>query len=148
MVDTWIQAPIRNSLKTHTQFEEVYLWQGKDIDFSLNEEALEQARRFWEVCVEGQPLAQNENPEDFKPFFRKEYYIDQFGDKETYATRVTGFTCWAFVAPNGEWYENGQMGWFAANDATKETRDRFALELEDMLKSDPNLWLTIVDCHI
>ena len=65
-----------------------------------------------------------------------------------YATRMTGFTCWAFVAPNGEWYENGQMGWFAANDATKESRDRFALELEDMLKSDPNLWLTIVDCHI
>lgn len=27
LVDTWIQAPIRNSLKTHTQFEEVYLWQ-------------------------------------------------------------------------------------------------------------------------
>ena len=61
---------------------------------------------------------------------------------------MIGFTCWAFVAPNGEWYENGQMGWFAANDATKESRDRFALELEDMLKSDPNLWLTIVDCHI
>lgn len=120
----------------------------KDIDLSPDVEELAKARRFWEVCVEGQPLAQNENPEDFKPFFRQEYYIDQFGDKETYATRVTGFTCWAFVAPNGEWYENGQMGWFAANDATKETRDRFALELEDMLKSDPNLWLTIVDCHI
>ena len=120
----------------------------KNIDLSPDVEELAKARRFWEVCVEGQSIAENENPEDFKPFFRKEYYIDQFGDKETYATRVTGFTCWAFVAPNGEWYENGQMGWFAANDATKESRDRFALELEDMLKSDPNLWLTIVDCHI
>ena len=120
----------------------------KDIDLSPNVEELAKARRFWEVCVEGQPLARNENPGDFKPFFRREYYIDQFGDKETYATRVTGFTCWAFVAPNGEWYENGRMGWFAANDATKESRDRFALELENMLKSDPNLWLTIVDCHI
>ena len=95
----------------------------KDIDLSPNVEELAKARRFWEVCVEGQPLAGNENPRDFKPFFRKEYYIDQFGDKETYATRATGFTCWAFVAPNGEWYENGQMGWFAANDATKESRD-------------------------
>ena len=114
----------------------------------MDAEALAKARRFWEVCVESRALSEDENPEDFKPFFRKEYYIDQYGDKETYATRMIGFTCWAFVAPNGEWYENGQMGWFAANDATKESRDRFALELEDMLKSDPNLWLTIVDCHI
>ena len=120
----------------------------KDIDLSSDVEALAKARRFWEVCVEGQPIAEDENPEDFRSFFRKKYYIDQFGDKETYARRTTGFTCWAFVAPNGEWYENGQMGWFAANDATKESRDRFALELENILKSDPNLWLTIVDCHI
>lgn len=120
----------------------------RELDFSPDEEARAKARRFWEVCVEGRPLAEAENPDDFKPFYRREYYIEQFGDGEIYAARTTGFTCWAFVAPNGEWYENGQMDWFAANDATKESRDRFALALEETLKSDPDLWLTLVDCHI
>lgn len=146
-LDSWeIGGRWHNELRLK-QGEKCDQAQIKDIDFSLDEEALEQARRFWEVCVEGQPLSEDENPDDFETFFSKEYYIDQYGDKETYATRAAGFTCWAFVTPNGEWYENGQLGWFDTSDATKESREQFALELENMLKSDPNLWLTIVDCH-
>lgn len=60
----------------------------------------------------------------------------------------TAFTCWAFLTPDGEWHEQGQMGWFGVGDDTKESRARFTLELESMLKSSPDLWITIVDCHI
>ena len=45
----------------------------RELDFSPDEEARAKARRFWEVCVEGRPLAEAENPDDFKPFYRREY---------------------------------------------------------------------------
>lgn len=122
--------------------------QVKDVDFSLNAEALAKARRFWAVYVDGQPLAEDENPESFRSFYRREYFLEQFGDAETYAASVAGFSCWAFVTPDGEWHENGRMGWFGAHDATRESRDSFSREWQEMLNGDPELWLTIVDCHI
>lgn len=122
--------------------------QVRDVDFSPDAEAASAARRFWEVYVEGQPLAEDENPEDFKSVFNREHYIDQCGDKETYVKMKSCFRCWAFLTPDGEWHEQGQMGWFGVGDDTKESRARFTLELESMLKSSPDLWITIVDCHI
>ena len=122
--------------------------QVRDVDFSQNAAAAAAAQRFWEVFVEGQPLTEDENPEDFKSIFSKEYYIDQYGAKETYVKMKSGFSCWAFLTPDGEWRENGRMGWFGIGDDTKESRARFSLELERMLKSSPDLWITIVDCHI
>lgn len=131
-------------LKQGGRCDQAQVW---DVDFSQDAEAAAKARRFWEVCVEGQPLRETEDPEDFKPV-NKKYCIDQCGDKETYVKMQSGFTCWAFLTPDGEWHEQGQMGWFGVGDDTKESRARFTLELENMLKSSPDLWITIVDCHI
>ena len=121
----------------------------KDVDFSPDPQMYAQAVRFWEVHVEGSPLAENETAKMFHSLFAPQYIIDQYHDKEAYARQVAGFDVWALVTPDGEWREKGQMGWFAVSDATHDSRVAFARTLQEALESaDPNLYITIVDCHI
>ena len=119
-----------------------------DVDLSIDQAAYERAARFWEVVVEGDALCEHENADDFKASYRKEYYIDQFGDKHTYAMDSASFSTWALVTPDGKWIENGAVGWFGMHTATRSSRRAFADELKAALEGDPGLWLTIVDCHI
>lgn len=121
----------------------------KDVDLSPDPKAYDAAIRFWEVVVEGSPLQDGENSAQFHTFYRREYYLDQFRTKENYARICSSFTTWALVTPDGEWYENGEMGWFGAHNATAESRQEYESELQQALaEADPELWLSIVDCHI
>ena len=121
----------------------------KDIDFSPDPQAYNEALRFWEVVVEGSPLRDGENSAQFHTFYRREYYLDQFRTKENYARNCSSFTTRALVTPDGEWYENGEMGLFGAHNATAESRSRYGEFLRSTLaNADPEMWLSIVDCHI
>lgn len=119
-----------------------------EIDFSIDEDAYNKALRFWEVVVEGSPIYGYEREEDFRSFFNAKYYLEQYGTKENYAKSAASFSVWAFITPDGEWHENGAMGWFGFNDATQESRRSFAEELEKAIQEHPDCWLTMVDCHI
>lgn len=119
-----------------------------DVDLSPDPSAYERAVRFWEVVVEGAALRADEAADQYQTFYSREYYLDQFGDKHSYAQHIASFSAWAFLTPDGEWHQNGQMGWWGVHDATKESRNTFALALKAALDSDSALWLTIVDCHI
>lgn len=121
----------------------------KNVDFSMDLKAYNKAIRFWEVVVEGDDIRENENPAQFNTFYRREYYLKQFRDKERYARSYASFTTWALVTPNGEWYENGEMGWFGMPNATDESRAEYESVLQRTLsEADPNLWVSIIDCHI
>ncbi len=120
----------------------------KDVDFSIDQSVYDKAARFWDVYVEGKPLKSEEDSNAFYSFYRKEYYIEQYKTKQTYATRVASFGTWAMITPNGEWHESGSMGWWGANDATAESRETFSDFLKKQLEENPDLWITIVDCHI
>lgn len=121
----------------------------KDVDFAMDQDAYNAAARFWEIVVEGQPLRDGETAEQFRPWFTREYYLSQFGDKDTYARDMASFSPWAFVTPDGEWHENGEMGWFGANNANADSRRKFEDTLrKTLLEADPNVWISIVDCHI
>lgn len=119
-----------------------------DIDFSMDEEAYRKALRFWEVVVEGSPIYGYEHNVDFRSVFSADYYLEQYGTKEDYAKGVASFSVWAFITPDGEWHENGAMGWFGIGDATQESRRSFAKELEKAIQENQNCTMTIVDCHI
>lgn len=119
----------------------------RDVDLSMDQEAYDKAARFWEIVVEGDSVRDDENPDDFHAY-RKEYYLTQFGDKHTYAADCAAFSTWALVTPDGEWRQKGEMGWFGMSDATCESRADFAAQLEAALKENPDLWITVVDCHI
>lgn len=57
------------------------------------------------------------------------------------------FSTFAVVLPNGRWYEEGNMGWWAL--VTNANEDWNATYKEKFLDTaDPNWILTIVDCHI
>ena len=104
--------------------------------------------RFWDEYVEG---SNRDSDEYANVFFKPEYYKEQYGTKERFL-RICGDDLMpqAFVDPEGEWHEQGTMGWFACSDATPETIDNFFDEWEDMCKraAEEDLYVTIVDCHI
>ncbi len=120
-----------------------------DVDFSPDPATYEAAKRFWEVYVEGKALRKGEKRETFESYWKPEYFIEQYHDKETYARSVSEFSVWALVTPDGEWHEQGEMGWFGFSNATFDSRKSFMEQLQQALVAgDPELYITIVDCHI
>ena len=121
----------------------------KDIDFSLDQELYNKAARFWEVYVEKAPLKPEENPKAFDSFYTPEHYKQLYESKESYAKEQAGFSTWALVTPEGEWYQKGDMGWWATHNGTAESFRNFSEAFERILsKCDPEWYITVVDCHI
>ena len=122
----------------------------KDIDFSPNKKEYDYAIRFWEINVEGQELKDNEDKLDCFSLYKPEYYIERYETKERYAESMSKFRTWALITPDGKWYEQGKMGWFAMSDATKESIKEFEDLLNSIIKFQANedYYMTIVDCHI
>ena len=48
--------------------------------------------------------------EDLLKLWEPEYYLERYGDKETFIRRKTAFNTYAFVTAGGEWHEPGQNG--------------------------------------
>lgn len=125
----------------------------KDIDFSKmhrTEEKYNDAIRYWELVVEGD-TPNNKDEEDIIKwsFYKREYFINRYKNKETYAECDSSFSTWAVVI-DGVWYEKGQMGWWAMSNETDDEAidwemnfyDRFIKPLSD------DMLITVVDCHI
>lgn len=123
----------------------------KDLDLSLDTELYNEAKRFWEVVVDKQPLTDVERPNDFFAMFKPEYYIGMYGNKDNYANGRASFSTFAMLL-DGEWHEQGKMGWFAISDTTKESLEKSTdfmdKTLRDLKKTHPNAKVTLVDCHI
>lgn len=82
-------------------------------------------------------------------YFRRDYYLEQFENEETYIVEHTGVLPWAFISPDGVWHQKGNMGWWAINDATPESRKKYREELNDAVKSVPQNYIAFLfDCHI
>ena len=58
------------------------------------------------------------------------------------------FLTWAYITPDGEWNKQGEMGWFGVGTDTKESIPVYRQQMGEMIKENPDLWLTVVDCHI
>lgn len=109
------------------------------------------AIRFWELYLEDKEPETEEEKERLKfEIYKKEYYLNRYKDKETYARLQSQFSTFAVVLPDGSWHEPGQMGWFGYSSETDEE----AIEWEEnymerfILGADPNWTMTVVDCHI
>lgn len=119
------------------------------VDTSPDSEKYKRAIREWEIIVEKKPVMDDEKT----PFslFGAEYYLDQYKTKENYANSEAAFHTYAFVTPDGKWHEPGRMGWWAMANATYESRNAYNAEFEktiEELRNDPDIWITILDCHI
>lgn len=118
-----------------------------DLSFPLDEEAYKDALRFWDSYVDHKP-----DPEGKRhtSIFKEEYYLEYYGDRETYARQQASFSTYAVVTPDGEWHAPGDMGWFGcSSESGDESRDWYDHYKERFLDTaDPDWILTIVDCHI
>lgn len=123
----------------------------KDLDLSLDKDMYEKAKRFWEVVVDKQPLKDGERPSDFFTMYKPEYYTEMYGDRDNFAKSYASFNTFAMLL-DGEWYEQGKMGWFAMSDTTKESLEKFTdfmdKTLRELKKTHPHATVTLVDCHI
>jgi len=111
-----------------------------DIDFKFMEndpKEIENLMKHWETTLSG------------KSFYKPEYYKIRYGDIDNYLCIETKFSTHA-VLRNGEWFENGAIGWFGTTGAKPEEENRWSLEFFDrFIKDLPNdTLLTIVDYHI
>ena len=123
----------------------------KDLDLSIDKDMYEKAKRFWEVVVNNQPLTDVERPSDFFTMYKPEYYIEMYGDRDNYAKSQASFSTFAMLL-DGEWYEQGKMGWFGMSDTTsdsfKEYTKFFNKTLEELKQTHPHATVTLIDCHI
>lgn len=122
----------------------------KEFDFSPDEETYQKAIRWWEVVIENSPLKEGEKREDFFQFYKKEYYLERYKNKETYAKIESSFVTFAVVLPDGQWIEKGEMGWWGMSFETDEESYDWDMHYKDRFldTADPEWTLYIVDCHI
>lgn len=54
------------------------------------------------------------------------------------------------ITPDGEWHEQGEMGWFGIGSETEEEAVVFKETYFDAFikNADPEQFMVIVDCHI
>lgn len=118
------------------------------IDWSINKDDYNKSLRFWEVVVDGDALRDGEKEDDFWSMYRTEYYISHYGTKEKYATEQNQFGTYALLTEDGKWYEKGEMGWFGMDSSTVESTQEYFAFFREYLDNNPDLYITIVDCHI
>ncbi len=148
--DVGMFASNDNKVEGHPELKRVNGAKIKDIKFDMLNGGIEKAKREWELLVEEQePQTPEEKDIVETNVYIPQYYIDQYGTKEEYVRQSTMFSTWAFVNENG-WCEQGKMGWWAMNDATKDSRKEFIDKLNEYINAPEHQdeYLFIVDCHI
>lgn len=83
--------------------------------------------------------------ETYSPYF--DYRIRQGETRETFIARAESVATFA-VVKDGEWYERGEMGWWACI-SNEKPQDQWDEEFDKLVMGLPDhTLLTLVDCHI
>lgn len=115
----------------------------EDLDVSIDKEQYNDALENWNKYIAP------ENPEEYPLFYKREYYLNRYGDAETYARRTASFHTYSVLTPDGEWHEPGQMGWFGFSSETDEDwADWVDHYVERYIEPYKDCIMTTVDCHI
>ena len=111
-----------------------------DVQFGIIQDWYDDAIEFWNSTIVG----------DKRTFYNKERFKEKYGSAEKYAKTVSTFTTYAVVTPDGVWHAPGNVGWFGMSSETEdEWNDWVSNYYERFFKdADPDLILTMVDCHI
>ena len=111
---------------------------------------VEHYKRCWEYLN-----GEIEVEDPFKEFgyelsmFKKEYLKEKYGSLDNLIKSKMSNIPYAFVDKNG-WYEQGKMGMFGIDDATKESIDGYTKFAENYFRDVKNQdkYIIFVDCHI
>jgi len=83
--------------------------------------------------------------------YKESYMRERFPTEDEYVKRLTNFSTYAVVTPDGNWHEPGEMGWFGISGASPEAEREWELSYYDRFTKpaiENNWFITIVDCHI
>lgn len=120
-------------------------------DFVLEKEDfdLKSVEREWELLTGQAEPTDEEKENGFFTMWKSQYYLDRYGDKDTYIRLMKTNYPYAFV-DSDHWYEQGQMGWWACDNADKNSILAFVNAWTDYIKKAENSekYLVYVDCHI
>lgn len=125
----------------------------KDIDFSIDKESekYKKAIRFWELKIDKQePITEEDKKQLEWDWYKDEYYIERYKDKYDYADQICSISTYAVITSDGVWHSKGDIGWWAYSSETGEESRNWDLSFYDKFikNSDPEITITIVDCHI
>jgi hypothetical protein len=119
-----------------------------DLDIVFDQEAYKKALSFWDKWIA--KTVKPEEDEEYPSLYKEEYYIEHYKNRETYAQCCATYCSYAVVTPDGEWQAPGKVGWFACSSESGEEWIDWCLNYKKRFIEDqePDLILTLVDCHI
>lgn len=123
----------------------------KDLIFPNHQKKYNKAKRFWELYIEGQEPITAEDKELIEwVLYRKEYFINTYKDKETYAESEATFNTYAVIDKDGEWHAKGEMGYWGCSSEEEGQVVNFIKGYKEKVfdNAEDDDWITIVDCHI
>lgn len=111
-----------------------------DVQFGIIDSLYHDAIDFWIDTITGNK----------KSFYNKEYYLKKYGTSQNYAKEVSIFSTYAVVTPDGVWHSPGDVGWFGMSTETDDEWSEWVNNYYDRFfkDADPDLIVTMVDCHI
>lgn len=125
-------------------YDEYGNYKKSDVEFDEpNLEDREIAEKFWDGYVLKQDLDAYSDA-----FFTQEYYLDRYGTKEQYLKECAKTVPYAFVKPDGTWVAPGRVGWFACDDSTSASWNRYVEAWDEFVNNAPDCYMTVADMHI
>lgn len=121
----------------------------RDIDWGINKEEYDAASALWDYAVDGKPW-KYEDEKSPVLFYKKEYYLNRYKTKETFAKTVAREHPFAFVDAEGEWYARGMMMSFGQSSDTGEEEIAWSEQFYDSFiknLSRDDIYV-VLDCHV
>ena len=140
-----------NPYTSTDQYKKVDSARIKDLVFLDSEKQYEKAKRFWEMYIEGQPPKNADEQEQIKwAFYKPEYFLNTYKDKETYAECEATFYTYAVIDKDGHWNAKGEMGWWCCSVEEENQVVDFIKNYKKNVfeNAGEDDYITIVDCHI
>ena len=146
---SWVFGKSNSYSCEHEGLQKVDCAKIKDLVFPDSEQKAQEAARFWELYIEGQPAITEADKKLVESiWYRPEYYRDHYQTKENYVRCSATFTTYAAVTKDGKWHQQGQMGWFGMSSGDDEVAWSDGYQKLIFDDADEDDYITIVDCHI
>lgn len=114
----------------------------------------EQRQKAFDLFREIFNFSEHELPNERIPILRDRYDGDQSDDcsqvKDFSEEQLKALKTFAVLTQDGEWHENGKMGWWGVVRDEKESPDDWDSKYYDRFIKNlsPNTYLVVVDCHV
>ena len=123
-----------------------------DIDWKyMDKQQYDYAIEYWDELMFS-PLEEHQYRTEWVMSERKRL-LDKYKTKENYAKKVGKFGTYAILTPYHGWVAPGDMLMFGMSSETEGETEKFKSKtyskiLRELQKKDPDILISIVDCHI